>query len=529
MTRGFLGGILLGTVVCGAAAVVITAVIGPPKAPTPEATALEVPPGSEFQERREDGAATVPATLPQSKPEAAPAVAPPAPDSIAPMTEADTQPAAQPQTGAAENELATPPEQGQRGRVEVGTDSPVLPSPQAVLPVAPESDEGVAVPQAYTPVAPQAAETGEAPETGVDAGPPTPEGASGTSPQTDEEATPETAEAAPDDDAAAEVSPDNEDSEAQPSAPAQPAEPDVQAAEAEAQAPEEQAMPEDGEDDTRPGIGTPAQSLISRNEPGASRLPLIGDQAAPEDAAVPDTESDDADGAAQPPIIANAVPFEAPGEKPLMSIVLIDDGAFSSAVEALSSFPYPLSFAIDPMRAGADAAIARYREAGFEVLALANIPESAAAADVEVNLAALLSRFPQAVAVMEGDGTGLQASRAVSDQVAAYLADSGHGLVMYPNGLDTARKLAEKEGVPAATLFRDFDADGQDAAVIRRFLDQAAFRANQEESGVVMVGRARPETVSALILWGLADRAGSVTLAPVSTLLRARAGMEPAR
>jgi polysaccharide deacetylase 2 family uncharacterized protein YibQ len=90
---------------------------------------------------------------------------------------------------------------------------------------------------------------------------------------------------------------------------------------------------------------------------------------------------------------------------------------------------------------------------------------------------------------------------------------------MFPDGLDTAQKLAAKAGVPSATVFRDFDSAGQDDAAIRRFLDQAAFRAGQEEVGVIMVGRLRPDTISALLLWGLQDRASRVALAPVSALL----------
>nr|WP_320179439.1 divergent polysaccharide deacetylase family protein [Roseovarius pacificus] len=74
--------------------------------------------------------------------------------------------------------------------------------------------------------------------------------------------------------------------------------------------------------------------------------------------------------------------------------------------------------------------------------------------------------------------------------------------------------------MPSTTVFRDFDAKGQDATVIRRFLDQAAFKAGQDENGVVMVGRLRPDTISALLLWGLQDRASSVALAPVSAVLR---------
>ena len=126
--------------------------------------------------------------------------------------------------------------------------------------------------------------------------------------------------------------------------------------------------------------------------------------------------------------------------------------------------------------------------------------------------------MPEAVAVLEGDAGGLQESREVSDQVARILADSGHGLVLYPQGLNTGQAIAARAGVPAATLFRDFDSKGQTATVIRRFLDQAAFKAGQEGS-VIMLGRLRPETISALLIWGLQDRASRVAFVPVTRVL----------
>jgi hypothetical protein len=129
--------------------------------------------------------------------------------------------------------------------------------------------------------------------------------------------------------------------------------------------------------------------------------------------------------------------------------------------------------------------------------------------------------MPGAVAVMEGAQTGLQSDKPVSDQAAAILVETGHGLVLFPKGLNTAQKLAAQEGVPSATVFRDFDAKGQNASIIRRFLDQAAFKARQEENGVIMLGRMRADTISALLLWGLQDRASSVALAPISALLLA--------
>ena len=92
-------------------------------------------------------------------------------------------------------------------------------------------------------------------------------------------------------------------------------------------------------------------------------------------------------------------------------------------------------------------------------------------------------------------------------------------MVLYPKGLNTGVSLAQRAGVPSQALFRDFDGQGQTASVIRRFLDQAAFKANQEGS-VIMVGRLRAETISALLVWGLQDRASRVALVPISTVLR---------
>ena len=251
----------------------------------------------------------------------------------------------------------------------------------------------------------------------------------------------------------------------------------------------------------RPGIGTPAGRLTDKDDP--------------------EPQTDTAQPAPQPPIVANAAEFENPEAKPLMSIVLLDDGQSDMALEALAAFPYALTYAVDALAPNAAERMAAYRAAGVEVMALVNLPAGSTASDTETLLRGALERMPQTVAVMEGDDSGLQTDKAVSDQVSAILAETGHGLVLFPKGLNTAQKLATKEGVPAATVFRDFDAKDQSAQIIRRFLDQAAFKARQEENGVIMVGRLRPDTISALLLWGLQGHAATVALAPISALLRA--------
>jgi len=266
---------------------------------------------------------------------------------------------------------------------------------------------------------------------------------------------------------------------------------------------------EEAETGAPAAVMKPAGSLTeSFPQHKSSRLPTVGSE-----------ESADA---APRPFDVNAMPFEAEAGKPLMSVVLMDDGSVAIDEAKLTSLPFPVSFAIDTLAEDAAARETMYREMGYETLAMMNMPAAAAASDVEVAMEVHLAALPGAVAVLEGTGEGLQGSREVSDQITQVLLSSGHGLVMFANGLNTAQKLASREGVPAATVFRDFDGKGQNIAVIRRFLDQAAFKADQE-GGVIMVGRLREETLSALMLWGLQDRASSVSLAPVSAVLRDKA------
>lgn len=219
------------------------------------------------------------------------------------------------------------------------------------------------------------------------------------------------------------------------------------------------------------------------------------------------------------PFELNAEEFTTPEGRPLMSIVLIDD-AVAIGAEALESFPYPLTFAISPQDPNAAEKTQARRAAGFEVLMLADLPREATPQDAETAMAVWIQQMPQAVGILEGVQTGFQGNRALADQMVAVMRASGFGMVTQNNGLNTVQKLALRDGMPSGVVFRDFDGAGQNPRAIRRFLDQAAFRARQE-GAVIMLGRLRPDTISALLLWGLQDRASQVGLAPISVGLRA--------
>ncbi len=629
MTRGFISGLVWGAVI-SFLLVAIVSLNGTLPGETPPSTgAADVPPGSEFNQSREDAPVRLPAQEAVSKPPEAESPAPPDPDGLEGMDPAATAPGARPETGAPESELvaAPPPEaEGEAPGVGATGDAPVAtiaadPAPEAPVaeaePVRPaepaeppqtapappdqpatadddaadasggfptqDLDAAAEAPEVRLPgqssaTRAQPPEAGNAPSAEVaTAAPPEapgPPAAPGT-------VAPESAPTAPARDSAAPrpspsgraaapapagSPPPQVASPAElPEAPAQPdagqagiedapalpaAEPappsgtasgeervariavpeaDAPAAPAEnPQAPQAQARPPEVEE---PGLSSRLAGRLTDRDTGdrlSQRLPTIGAGeagGAASTAPVAEAEQSAEADSDQPPIRRYAEPFSNPEGQPLMSIVLLDDGSGRVEPESFADFPYPVTVALDPAQDGAAAAMEAYRAAGVEVMLLANFDETATPQDVETAFEVWTRRLPQTVAVMEAPGLGLQSSRAVSDQVAGILADTGRGLVLYPNGFDTARKLAVAEGVPAATVFRDFDAQGQSEDVIRRFLDHAAFRARQE-GAVIMVGRARAETVEALLVWALQDRASQVAMAPISALLLREAGGE---
>lgn len=258
-----------------------------------------------------------------------------------------------------------------------------------------------------------------------------------------------------------------------------------------------------------PSIGTqdPADDAAPTVQPGA-----------PGTGATPAAEADAPDPDA-PPLIRNAAAYEANGATPAMSVILIDLPPVREGLGDLKNLPFPVSFVVDATQPDAAEAIRFYRQFGAEVVLALSLPQGARPSDVEVVFEARAPLLDQAVAVMMAKQTGFQTLGPTATQVGAVLASKGLGLITLPQGLNTGYKSALKEGAAAGLVFREIDNDGQSASVMRRFLDNAAFRARQEP-GVIILGHARRETVNALIEWSLGNRAKSVALAPVSALLR---------
>lgn len=538
MGRGFFFGAFWGLIV-SAGALATASLLGdqpagnaPPSPPLVEAPASADATPAQVPDAPEAAAAPAdPGAAPLITAPAAPAAPAVANDDAAAADTAQIADTATPERPEAATESAalSAPDPAASPAIEAGTVvDPVLPAPQAGAPQSPENEADLAVstepaaPPAPAPsplgpdisqspgapAAPAPAPEGappaelapapEAPETPltqpgldtpeasdpiivVDDTPPAP------APEPVTDAAPEPA-AEPQSAPVAEAAPDQTPDPA-------PAEEDVAASEPAAPAP-------------AAGLPQGDSSIVIRRPVGEAD-PEADDGEVIEVAAVPDDA---------PALLRFAAGVPETDGRPLMSIILIDDGSMSEAVAALGGLPFQVSIAIDPAQPGATEAAEAYRASGFEVLSLASFPPSAQPADVEVILEATFNTLPEAVGMLDAGNGGL-ASGNSTQQVMDNLSEAGRGFVTISRGLNTALRTAEQADVPARSIYRDLDADGQDARVIRRFLDQAAFRARQD-SGVVLLGRVRPDTISALILWGTANRAGQVALAPVSAVLR---------
>ncbi|MEL6958289.1 MAG: divergent polysaccharide deacetylase family protein [Pseudomonadota bacterium] len=522
MARGWIGGMVSGALasglVLGAVSVALETPAGntPPAAPLVDAPDVAMVDVAEVEAVAEDVAASPVGSVEVAAPEAPDlpdesgafasdesAAEPEAPqvdvtEPIAPQ--ADTDPAAVPDVAVVENTLEAPtvPE---TGGVTAQLDDPVLPNPQALAPQTPNTEADLTVSTA--PATPLLVEEPENIEVDPVEVADTDAVAAGAAPVAEAEAEDQDffvvdlgADAAPSGDVA------NQDSETT-DAPVDPAETDLVA--------------------DAGTIGTPRLTLqgsentllTDRNTGVVIRRPAAEDTLT--DASAEETSAEPNDPEA-PALERYAADAAVTGGLPLMSIVLIDDGSMSAASAALSGLPFPVSIALDSAGDGAAERMQSYREDGFEVVVMTAVPEGALPTDVEITFESVFSTLPESVALLDLGTGGLQADRDVTEQAMSILADQGRGFITVSQGLNMASRAAEQAGVPSAVVYRDLDPEDQDARVVRRFVDQAAFRARQE-SGVVLVGRVRPDTISALILWATANADAQVALVPVSAVL----------
>lgn len=218
-------------------------------------------------------------------------------------------------------------------------------------------------------------------------------------------------------------------------------------------------------------------------------------------------------------IVRNSVAFTAEPDQPLLSVIMVDTGDGQLDTNQIEELPFHITLGIDAAADNARDLAQGYRAAGSEVALIPTLPIDGRAQDLAMALSFNKEAVPVAVAIMDATGSDFQTDRTATTEVVAAAAASGHGIVTHSRGLNSSRNIAVQAGVPAGQVFRVIDPELSDIRAIGRFLDQAAFRARRDGS-VILVMPARQDMLNALVAWSFQPRASTITLAPLSAILR---------
>ncbi|MEM6620400.1 MAG: divergent polysaccharide deacetylase family protein [Pseudomonadota bacterium] len=267
---------------------------------------------------------------------------------------------------------------------------------------------------------------------------------------------------------------------------------------------------------------TPARSGRFASLGTASRLPTVGNTPAAAPTAPPEPSP-----GAKAPFEANALPFQG-STNPLMAVVMLDTGGLQGQLDSIRKLGLPLAIAVPVDAPDATDRARRYRNAGFEVLALApnDVNLSLSGGQNAGQVGALLDEFfrimPDALGLIDRPRATLQKDRRLARYVVEHLADTGHGLVTYDEGFNSVPQLAAAQDVPAGAVFRFIDKSGEAGDVIDRTLNRAGFEARSNGAVIVMTTPS-PATLQTLLSWAASSKARGLDLAPVSAALQ-RAG-----
>lgn len=218
----------------------------------------------------------------------------------------------------------------------------------------------------------------------------------------------------------------------------------------------------------------------------------------------------------------NAVPFDLnAGAQPLAIVLVATPGSAEALPALLERSKAKLAVALPP---GLEGASALQDEAGDEieiVVAVAGGDSRSAALSgaTEDPVLAALAQLPEAVAAMPMPGArGVSRPEAMFDT----LAKHGFGyLDPRPLGSAASVRAAQAEGIPAAAIDRQAGGTGSEADVYRAI--QVAAGVARRQGNAILIAPATEQAVAAIAAWQEEDRTGSVVLAPLSTVIKAKA------
>ncbi|MEO1293358.1 MAG: divergent polysaccharide deacetylase family protein [Pseudomonadota bacterium] len=264
---------------------------------------------------------------------------------------------------------------------------------------------------------------------------------------------------------------------------------------------------------TAPSIGTDSGPTVETDSAAVPQVGAVADGGG---------SADLAEGQA---LTQFAVPFAAGGDRPLMAIVLIDEGENPALRGGLAALPSPITFGVNADLPDATQVAGQYREAGFEISAIAPgggplaLRADAGEGQVQATLARIFQLVPGATTLMDPIGGPMPSNRSLSEIVLTSLKITGHGLLTHRGeGLNNVPLIADEVGVPSEVIYRIID-DEVGASNISLALERAVQDAERNGS-VIVVGRVRQETVSTIFSWILGEQSDGIEIAPVSAVLQ---------
>ncbi len=214
------------------------------------------------------------------------------------------------------------------------------------------------------------------------------------------------------------------------------------------------------------------------------------------------------------------MPFALAPTLPIVSFVLLDDGKRDVDPRALAALPFPVTVALDASGADVAKRSQAFSDVGIEVAVTGRAPDGADTSSQQAAYFSYVNAVPTAVAVVGGQGLGLRGAASRLADLRPEFLETGHGFLALDGAAQRTIRQARSAGIPAATVFRDLDGDGQSAKIIRRFADQAT-RKSRTEGIVILLARLTPATLEALAAWGTKDRSETHNVAPLSAALLA--------
>ena len=143
--------------------------------------------------------------------------------------------------------------------------------------------------------------------------------------------------------------------------------------------------------------------------------------------------------------------------QPFMAVVLGNNCNMLLGPEVLGNLPFPIIIFVYWQTDVHHAFMQYYRGARFEVALLLDLADGSGGEKATETLKGALTVVSEVTDILESRSGVLQNDQGVFSAIVDQLAASGHGLLVYDNGMNPALEMAKSLGLPAQSIYRSLD------------------------------------------------------------------------